>query len=324
MVMAAVAALLGIAAMFRQFAPERYGLPTIAVLDPGVTGQRIDQAGLFGNYFPAPGPGHHPAVLLLGGSEGGLGGGAQQMALALQRRGFAVFHLAYFGAPRQPDTLERIPLELFDRGLDWLKRRPDVDPERLAVIGASKGAEAALLVAARRDDLRAVVAGMPSSVVWNGINPKSGGQSPHSSWTVAGQDIPAMPFADWSPAEGVISVYRSVEDPRIRQNARPAAIPIERAHARILLVCGESETMWPACPMSRMLATRSAQRAGPPVTVLAYRNAGHFVFGPPIAPDHPFYRRLDAYGGTIAGNAAARADSWPKVIAFLAQALDEE
>lgn len=313
-------ALVGGAALFRGLAPERYGLPEIEVSAPGATGERIQAGDLFGNYFPASGPGPHPAVLLLGGSEGGLGSATHHTALALQAEGFAVFQLAYFGAPGQTDALEAIPLELFDRGLDWLKAQPGVDPARIAVMGASKGAEAALLVASRRPDLVAVVAGMPTSVAWNGVNWSSGGQSRRASWTAGGREVPTMPFGDWNPAEGIISVYRAVEDPAHKAAATRAAIPVERARAKLLLVCGEAETMWPACPMARQVAARSRTLSGPPVTVLAYRDAGHFLFGPPIARDHPFYPRLGAYGGSADGNAAARADSWPKVIAFLKQA----
>lgn len=318
MVTAGLALLIGGAALFRNLAPDRYGLPKIEVLAPGPGGERIDEGGLFGNFFPPLATaGGNPAVLLLGGSEGGLGGGTHHMALALQKEGFAVLHLAYFGAPGQTDTLERIPLELFDRGLDWLKAQPGVDPERIAVMGASKGAEAALLVASRRPDLKAVVAGMPTSVSWNGVNWASGGQSEHASWTADGRELATMPFGDWNQAAGIISVYRTVEDPAQQAAAARAAIPIERARARLLLVCGEAETMWPACPMSRQVAARAAARSGPPVTILAYRDAGHFVFGPPIARDHTFYPRLGEYGGSADGNAAARADSWPKVLAFL-------
>lgn len=318
-----IAALLAGAALFQQAAPDRYGLPEIEVLDPGPTGQRIDQDELFGNYYPAAGNvitlqgAPRPAVLLLGGSEGGLGGGAKQMALSLQEEGFTVLHLAYFGAPEQPDALERIPLELFDRAIEWLKQQPGVDQERLTLVGASKGAEAALLVASRRSDLSAVVAGMPTSVVWNGINWASNGQSPYSSWTASGEEVPTMPFSDWNASDGIISVYRTIEDPTQRANADRAAIPIERASAKIMLVCGEAETMWPACPMSRMIAERSAKRSGPSITVLAYQDAGHFVFGPPLAPGDAFYDRLDMFGGSVEGNATARADSWPNVVAFL-------
>ncbi|MBK6705870.1 MAG: hypothetical protein IPG56_20355 [Caulobacteraceae bacterium] len=185
-----VAVLVGGAAMFKFLAPENYGLPQIEVLDPGPTGVRVEEADLFGNYYPAAGAGDHPGILLLGGSEGGLGRGVKHMALALQSEGFSVFQLAYFGAPGTPDSLERIPLELFDRGLAWLGAQPGVNSERLALVGGSKGAEAVLLVATRHPELRAVVAGMPTSVVWNGINWQRGGQSESSSWTSGGADVP--------------------------------------------------------------------------------------------------------------------------------------
>lgn len=314
---ATVAALIGGAAMFKLLAPEGYGLQEVEVLDPGPTGVRVEEAGLFGNYYPAEGDGPHPGILLLGGSEGGLGRGVKHMALALQREGFSVFQLAYFGAPGTSESLERIPLELFDRGLQWLGAQPGVDAERLALVGGSKGAEAVLMVATRHPELRAVVAGMPTSVAWNGINWQRGGQSESSSWTSDGQEVATMPFSTWNQAEGVISVYRSVQDPDQSAAAERAAIPIERARAAAMLVCGEAETMWPACPMSRAVQTRATQRGGPQVHVLSYADAGHLVFGPPITRDNPFYERLDMLGGTVEGNAAARADSWPRVIAFL-------
>jgi dienelactone hydrolase len=305
------------AAMFQLVAPGNTGLPHVEVIEPGQAGIRIEKAGLFGNFFPAQGEGPNAGILLLGGSEGGLGNGALNMALALQQEGFSVLQLAYFGAPGMSDTLERIPLEVFDRGLDWLGAQPGVDRRRLALVGASKGAEAALLVATRRSDVRAVVAGMPTSVVWNGIDWRRGGQSESSSWTSGGQEILTMPFSSWNQAEGVISVYRSIEDPAHHATAERAAIPIEHARAHMLLVCGEAEAMWPACPMSRAIAARAAERDGPPVHILQYTDAGHLVFGPPIPPNHASYQRLGMFGGTVNGNASARADSWPRVITFL-------
>jgi dienelactone hydrolase len=126
-----------------------------------------------------------------------------------------------------------------------------------------------------------------------------------------------MPYAAWNMSDGIISVYRSVENPALRADAERAAIPIERARAALMLVCGEAETMWPACPMSRLIEARAAKRGGPRVQVLAYRDAGHLLFGPPIPRTNSFYVNLDMFGGTVEGNAAARIDSWPRVIAFL-------
>ena len=115
-----------------------------------------------------------------------------------------------------------------------------------------------------------------------------------------------MPFSSWNASYGIISVYRTIEDPTQRANADRASIPIERASARIMLVCGEAETMWPACPMSRVLVERSAERSGPSISVLAYQDAGHFIFGSALTPGAAFYDRLDMFGGSVKGNATAR------------------
>jgi hypothetical protein len=60
---------------------------------------------------------------------------------------------------------------------------------------------------------------------------------------------------------------------------------------------------------------------GPSVSVLSYDDAGHAVFGIPVSKTDAHYKQLASLGGSADGNNAARADSWPKVVAFLADAL---
>ena len=117
-------------------------MPKPILTDPGQGGVRVDQAGVIGNYFQAPQPGRRPGILLLGGSEGGLGSGAVRQARLLAQQGFDVLEIVYFGAPSQPEMLADVPLETFDRGLAWLRDRPEVDPGETGVVGSSKGAEA--------------------------------------------------------------------------------------------------------------------------------------------------------------------------------------
>jgi dienelactone hydrolase len=69
----------------------------------------------------------------------------------------------------------------------------------------------------------------------------------------------------------------------------------------------------------------AAPPAGPAprVTHLRYPGAGHASGGVPGTPAptevrHPVDGTRYALGGTPAANAAARADSWPQVLAFLA------
>ena len=141
----------------------------IDIVDPGPTGRRVQEAGLFANYYPTSIPGQHPATLLLGGSEGGIGEGADFVARTLQEEGFSVLVPSYFGAPGQPRHLELVPLETFDRALEWLRAQPEVDTDQLVIAGASKGAEAALLIAARHKEVRAVAAialGLADAASW--------------------------------------------------------------------------------------------------------------------------------------------------------------
>lgn len=282
--------------------------PPAELVDPGATGRRIDLKGVLGNFYPATHADRHPAVLLLGGSEGGLGSSAKREALALQAAGYDVLQLAYFRIPGYPQALARIPLETFDRGLDWLKAQPTVNPRRLAIIGASKGAEAALLVASRRFDIRAVVAGMPSSVAWPAFSwsdePVDG-----ASWTSKGVDLATVPNTRFDAARGVVSVYDGVlSDTPAR---RAAVIPIERSKAAVLLVCGGKDTIWPSCPMAEQLRARDVQ-----VTILRYPDAGHAVFGVPFSSGS-ITAALAQFGGTVTANAMARDNVWPKVIKFL-------
>src|SRR5882724_3169258 len=101
-------------------------------------GVRVDASGLFADFYPAAGSGRQPAVLLLGGSAGGLSPNAQGMIKALHGARFNVLHLCYFGCRGTPKPLVSVPLETFDRGLAFLRAQPSVDPDRIAVVGSSK------------------------------------------------------------------------------------------------------------------------------------------------------------------------------------------
>src|SRR5258706_1037580 len=120
-----------------------------AIENPGYEGVRVNNDGVFANFFRANTRNKAPAVLLLAGSEGGLSPGEAPEIKGLTAAGFNVLYLCYFGCPGTPTHLVAVPLETFDRGLAFLRVQPSVDPARIAILGESKGAEAALLVGAR-------------------------------------------------------------------------------------------------------------------------------------------------------------------------------
>lgn len=112
---------------------------------------------LFGWFIPA-GEGA-PALAVLHG----WGGNAEMMlplAGPLHAAGYALlFFDARSHGRSDGDTFASLPrfAEDLEQALDWLQKRPDVDAARVGVIAHSVGAGAALLLAARRHDLAAVV-----------------------------------------------------------------------------------------------------------------------------------------------------------------------
>ena len=128
------------------------GLSWRAVRLPTANGK-----SLFG-WFIAAGE-RAPALVVMHG----WGGNAEMMlplAAPLQARGFALLLIdARCHGQSDGDSFASLPrfAEDIDAALAWLAGQPEVDAQRLGVIGHSVGAGAALLVASRRDDLRAVV-----------------------------------------------------------------------------------------------------------------------------------------------------------------------
>ncbi len=157
---------------------------TIAAATPSLPPNCTNATGFVGTICTPSSTGKHPAILLLGGSEGG-----NQMSYSAPRfasAGYLAASVAYFGLPGLPQILEEIPVETVGKALDAISARADVDANRIAIFGISKGGEFALLAASTYPQIHAVVADVPSPFAWQSI---AQGPEPtaHSSWTCCGQ-----------------------------------------------------------------------------------------------------------------------------------------
>lgn len=194
---------------------------------------------------------------------------------------------------------------------------------RLAVVGASKGGELALVVAATFPDLvGAVVAYTPSAVVWAGIDFSLSSGATQSSWSVGGRPLPFVPYpAGVGPSMSDRGMtLRPIYDRGLDNSAAvsEAAIPIERATGPTLLISGDDDAVWPATRMCTMLTERM-RAAGRSASVrhLSFPQAGHALF--------PFLGRGDQaaapmqidFGGSHESAAAAHMAAWPHVIQHL-------
>lgn len=296
------------------------------IVAPEVTVTSVTDSGFVGLYFRPPGDRPFSGVVVFGGSGGGFLG-ADTAAGLLASRGIASLALAYFGLPGLPGGLAEVPLEYFATAVDWLAKQPEVggDP---AVMGTSRGGELALLLGATFTNIGAVVAQVPSSVVWGSFGPGSGSDVP--AWTLAGRPIPWMASTDeaaWAAvnASSPLSCTPAfLAELRNEEAVRVAEIPVERTLCPILLVSGEEDAMWPSTLMAEKIERRMADHGlASHVRHLRYADAGHRCASAPGLPSpvvisHPVDHQLVAFGGSPWGNAAAQADSWSKTIEFLA------
>lgn len=295
------------------------------VVAGGVRIERVAEGAVVGAlYVPARHPA--PAVIVLGGSSGGLQWSSSIAAL-LASRGFTAFACAYFAVPGRPPTLTEVPLEDVGAALRWLLRRSEVCNERVAVVGRSRGGELALQVAALYEEAGPVVGFSASGLRWTGHDPAS--SRPRSAWSWRGRALPYL-VPDQDAVEAAwqsspIALCGAFDNALQRDaDVHHAAIPVENITAPVLLVSGADDRMWPAQRMAEIaLARRKGLRAAREDEHLVFAEAGHSVGQPAGLPLHDVtaWHALDRdtylLGGTRAANAQSGAVAWPRMLQFL-------
>ncbi len=251
--------------------------------DVRVRAQTLAGPGFIGTFCSSP-VRRGPAVLALGGSEGGLHGGFVCRVLA--SHGYPTLALAYFGLPGLPPSLSGIRLEYFARALRWLGRQPGVDSDKVVVMGTSRGGEASLILGSVYPKLvHGVIALVPSSVV-NSTTAKP-------DWTLGGRDLP---FTE---------------------------IPVERINGPVVAVGGGRDGVWPSSIYVDNIARRLHEHGRSDVTALVYPAGGHGVGFPVpnirVATKGGAHQGYYDFGGTPEADARARAALWPRLLAFLSR-----
>jgi hypothetical protein len=285
----------------------------------------VRENGLVANFHRPSTSGSHPGIIVIGGAGGGLGS-PNAVGSLLAERSYAALALAYFGLEHLPARLQEIPLEYFKSAIEWMRAQPSVDPNKIGLVGTSKGGEAALLVGATYGEIRAVVAYSPSHVVFQGIDEAwSNASASKSSWTLDGKPVPFVPFRmdnDCIERYGFyLGLYLgSLQD---QQAAERAAIPVERINGPILLASGTDDAIWPSSMMCERVVERLRESEFAfSFQHFSYDGAGHLLAGPSrLAPARPIGAGDMAIGGTESANAAARDDAWAKVCTFFSTYL---
>jgi BAAT / Acyl-CoA thioester hydrolase C terminal/Acyl-CoA thioester hydrolase/BAAT N-terminal region len=285
-----------------------------------------------------PGTQKRPALIVLGGSEGGA-----QIARAAPlwaSRGFAVLALPYYSPPQYsaqgtvppelptlPLAFADIPIERLEQARAWLVQQPEVDATRIGVMGTSKGAEFALLAGSKMPWIKTVVAVVPSDVVWEGWGPDiAPGQRAGFAWK--GEALPFVPYLDFDKETAGFATGAEVKIRRPQDKGRAAnpdraiaaRIRVEDIAAPVLVMGAHDDQLWDSGGMAlNIVATRQA--AGRETVALVFDNAGHYLGGTGDSPTTQYNAGPAKAGGTPQANAQAQAQAFAATLAFLRRTL---
>lgn len=272
-----------------------------------------------------------PVVVILHGADGGTEAG-ERFGPILARLGYVAVGLPYYspdwGQYGPPKALPELAGSFVDIPVDQLARlreavatMPGADVERFGLFAGSKGSEFALIAASRYDWIDAVVAYTPTDVVWEGWGLETlEAEGTRSSFSFDGQPLPFMPYRGFvegllaGPAADLRAIHENgrADHPEKEDEAR---IPVENYRGALMLIAGGRDAQWNSARAAATIFERRT-RAGLETYFLGYPEAGHDLIGDGGA------REAGRSGGTPEANAAARADAWPKVVAFMAESLN--
>jgi dienelactone hydrolase len=295
----------------------------------GVTRLPVTDDGLVGAYYAQKDGKKHPTILSFGGSEGGLGGG-EGAAMYWAGLGYTTLAVAYFADTGLPATLTNVPLEYFEKAMKWLDGRPEADATKLAVMGGSRGGELALLLGATFPRIKAIVARVPSGVVWG-----STGTPTDPAWTYMGTPFVSLPGSDtamptrFKDTDGKLlwestPTFNAALDEATPEELEAARIKVEKTAGAVFMISGADDKLWPSCRLASIAWERLKR---PNDRNECYPGAGHYVPAPgnPTTQAHrtyhPGYKLWFALGGNAKDAAHASRDADKKLRTFLAETL---
>ena len=203
---------------------------------------------------------NQPLIVGLGGSEGGNAWTSDYWKKTRDQfleKGYAFLAIGYFNAKNTPQLLEKIALEDVHNTIVKATENKQVDAERIAIVGGSRGGDLALLVASYYDDIDCVVGIVPSHAVF----PGNTNHFTTSSWTYNNVELPfvpvneaAVPFLMKRDLRGTFTAM--LQDTVAEQNA---LIKVEKIKAPILLISATEDEIAPTTIMCTKMMNRLKQ-----------------------------------------------------------------
>lgn len=288
--------------------------------------EKLDEDGLYGKFFYPKGRQNLEPVIVIGGSEGGIWL-SETYGYPLAQEGYAALALPYWRYEDLPKALKLIPLEYFDKAIDWVQKHPVTTGGKVAMIGNSRGGEGVLLIASYNPTVKAVVGAVAGdhlapSIDWNDWNNRT------SAWSREGDTLAfSMGGAQYNKETGWLDYFEDLGEP---EDYEEAAIKVENINGPIMLISAGDDKIWPSQEMSDRIVRRLRDRNFPFFNShINFPLAGHAF----VTPPESYRKKVDSlsqsgngdsrkkynvdFGGTPEANGKAQEEAWLHILNFL-------
>lgn len=200
---------------------------------------------------------NQPLIVGLGGSEGGNGWTSdywKKIRDQFIEKGYAFLAIGYFGAKGTPDTLQKISIDDVHSAIEFAAKNKQVNKNKIAIVGGSRGADLALLLGSYYDDINCVVAIVGSNVVF----PGNTNHFTTSSWTYHGRELPFVPVNEETVPFLMKRDLRGTFEAMLTDTmaAKIAAIKVENINGPIMFLSARKDEICPSTPMAEKMMAR--------------------------------------------------------------------
>ena len=200
---------------------------------------------------------NQPLIVGLGGSEGGNAWTSdywKKIRDQFIEKGYAFLAIGYFGAKGTPDTLNKISIKQVHDAITIAIKNKEINKHQIAIIGGSRGGDLALLIGSYFNDIKCVVAIVPSHVAFPGHT----NHFTTSAWTFDNKELPfvpvneeAVPFLMKHDLRGAFTAM--IKDSLAEEKA---FIKIEKINGPILLLSATKDDHIPGVEMCNKMIER--------------------------------------------------------------------
>lgn len=205
-------------------------------------------------------------VITLGTAEGDC---LFAQAYQIAKKGYRVLAVYYFGKETLRPKLAHVPLEFFSHVIQFTEQFAASYP--LTIVGTSRGAELALLLANHFPAVSNLVLVAPTAYIYPG-------EEYRPVWTLHGKDLPTIHFT-WrmklKERFGQSNLLREMFDYEfsINRQVPEARIDTSTFKGNLLLFAGKEDTFWTSAQMGTLLADNAIRAKS--VALHVFEDAGH-------------------------------------------------